>query len=323
MRQVLLLKMIVILAISPMLAQDGLTARVNNYGYLAKDYPDSRKFIQGGEIGLYKTLNSFLDLYVPIRAASLDAKGMLGIDPQVQASWHNKTFLTPFASLGLNFESFDSKFGFGIPLGIGLHVGLNDYVALTAQSQYSLINNNRLIHDQLMHSFGVTIRWGEDWEKRKMKGAMLSDRDGDGIPDHMDECPDIPGVAEKRGCPEFKVSSEIKSLLDETMRNVNFETGSAKLLESSFTALNNVVRIMNANPGLHVKIEGHTDNTGTDAINNQLSIDRAKACYDYLVSQGISQGRLSYKGYGSSRPIASNDTPEGRAQNRRVEFTGF
>ena len=72
---------------------------------------------------------------------------------------------------------------------------------------------------------------------------------------------------------------------------------------------------------MEVEIEGHTDNVGTDAMNQKLSNDRAKAVRDYLVSKSISSKRLKTVGYGKSKPIASNDSEEGRAQNRRVEFT--
>ena len=69
-----------------------------------------------------------------------------------------------------------------------------------------------------------------------------------------------------------------------------------------------------------LEISGHTDNTGRDAFNQELSEERAKACYDYLVSQGVSSRRLSYVGFGETKPIADNDTREGRQLNRRVEF---
>ena len=73
-------------------------------------------------------------------------------------------------------------------------------------------------------------------------------------------------------------------------------------------------------PDYNLSIEGHTDNTGGQEINEKLSESRAKACYDYLVSKGIPASRLKYKGFGQSRPIANNNTYSGRTLNRRVEF---
>ena len=78
---------------------------------------------------------------------------------------------------------------------------------------------------------------------------------------------------------------------------------------------------MNDNPNIKVQISGHTDNTGTDEYNMQLSLDRAKAVADYLISKGIDAKRLTWRGYGASKPVADNTTEEGRAMNRRTEFT--
>ena len=77
---------------------------------------------------------------------------------------------------------------------------------------------------------------------------------------------------------------------------------------------------MNDNATIKVQVNGHTDNTGTDARNNQLSLERAKAVADYLISNGIDAKRLAWKGFGASKPVAGNDTEEQRALNRRTEF---
>jgi outer membrane protein OmpA-like peptidoglycan-associated protein len=87
--------------------------------------------------------------------------------------------------------------------------------------------------------------------------------------------------------------------------------------------INYVVKMMNDNPGLNFVVEGHTDSDGEDAKNMSLSEARAKAILEKMVELGISEGRLKTKGWGESKPIAGNDTPEGKAQNRRVEFVKF
>jgi len=104
------------------------------------------------------------------------------------------------------------------------------------------------------------------------------------------------------------------------LRNIFFETGSAKLLSSSGAELNRLLQTLHENKSMKIEISGHTDNTGTDEINNTLSEARAKAVYDFLAENKIDPSRLTFKGYGSSKPIATNETEQGRAQNRRTEF---
>jgi outer membrane protein OmpA-like peptidoglycan-associated protein len=105
------------------------------------------------------------------------------------------------------------------------------------------------------------------------------------------------------------------------MDKVQFETGSDKLLEVSFPLLDQVVDVMVDNPQIElVEVQGHTDSTGSAAINRTLSKGRAESVRKYLVGKGVAKGRLTSKGFGPDVPIATNDTPEGREQNRRVEF---
>lgn len=106
-----------------------------------------------------------------------------------------------------------------------------------------------------------------------------------------------------------------------TLRNVFFESGRYELLNESLVELGKVVELLTNNPTLKIALAGHTDNVGKPADNQLLSERRAKAVYDYLVSQGISADRLAYKGFGETKPIADNNTEEGRAQNRRTVFT--
>lgn len=105
------------------------------------------------------------------------------------------------------------------------------------------------------------------------------------------------------------------------LKNIFFETNKYNLKPESYPELDKMADLMKNNPTLKVEISGHTDNQGTQQYNQTLSEQRAKAVNDYLVKQGIDQTRLTYKGYGQTKPIATNDTDEGRAQNRRTEFT--
>ena len=144
------------------------------------------------------------------------------------------------------------------------------------------------------------------------------DTDKDGIHDGKDSCPEQAGPESNKGCPELK--KEEREVLNFAMRAVQFETGKAALKEESFAVLNQIVDIMNRYPGYKLRISGHTDNVGEEQSNQILSEERAKACYQYLASKGISPGRMSYEGFGESKPVASNDLPSGRRMNRRVEF---
>jgi outer membrane protein OmpA-like peptidoglycan-associated protein len=144
------------------------------------------------------------------------------------------------------------------------------------------------------------------------------DSDNDGVVDPKDSCPNTPGPASNKGCPELK--PEEKETLAFAMKAVQFETGSAKLLASSNTVLDEIVRILQNYPAQKIRISGHTDSIGEEDENQVLSERRAKTCYDYLVAKGIDAKRISYKGYGESKPIDDNRFAPGREKNRRVEF---
>ncbi|MGV3630584.1 MAG: OmpA family protein [Bacteroidota bacterium] len=104
------------------------------------------------------------------------------------------------------------------------------------------------------------------------------------------------------------------------LNNIFFETAKATLLPTSQNELDRLVAILNDNPGMIIEIRGHTDNQGGTALNQTLSENRAKSVVDYLVSKGIDAKRLTSKGFGETAPATTNDTAEGRAVNRRVEF---
>ena len=112
----------------------------------------------------------------------------------------------------------------------------------------------------------------------------------------------------------------IKTGQNLTLKNIFFDTNLATLLPKSIVELDVLFGLLTENPSLSIEIQGHTDNTGTDAQNVLLSEARAKAVYNFLVEKNIAAERLQFKGYGRNKPIASNATPEGRQQNRRTSF---
>ena len=102
---------------------------------------------------------------------------------------------------------------------------------------------------------------------------------------------------------------------------VQFATGSAQILPVSFSLLDEVAKMLTDNPQIELlQIEGHTDSTGTAAINRKLSQQRAESVMIYLTSKGVGGGRMKAKGFGPDKPIADNNTDEGKEKNRRVEF---
>lgn len=146
------------------------------------------------------------------------------------------------------------------------------------------------------------------------------DTDKDGVPDYLDKCPGTPpGVkVDAHGCPITVLDASATTW---TFDNINFDVGKADIQRSSYEVLDEIADALIVNPELKVVVEGHTDSTGNRALNVDLSQQRAQAVVDYLVNKGIASSRLSAIGYGPDRPIADNGTSDGRAKNRRVQFT--
>jgi outer membrane protein OmpA-like peptidoglycan-associated protein len=155
----------------------------------------------------------------------------------------------------------------------------------------------------------------------KTNGCPDPDRDKDGIPNEQDACPDAPGPhnadPKKNGCPAAAVVGKQIVILEQ----VKFATGSAAILPASNGILTAVQQVLEQHPDIkHVRIEGHTDNVGAAAMNKALSTKRAASVVAWLVKHGIDAGRLTSQGFGMERPVDTNDTPQGRQNNRRVEF---
>jgi len=151
----------------------------------------------------------------------------------------------------------------------------------------------------------------------KPENQGCPDTDGDGLIDAEDQCPGEAGTAANKGCPEPQ--QDIKEVLALASLAVQFENGKDVLEESSVNILDQIASIMKNYPAYHLVISGHTDSEGDENDNLRLSENRAKACFEYLLSKEIAAARLSYAGYGGSQPLADNTSPEGRARNHRVE----
>ena len=157
---------------------------------------------------------------------------------------------------------------------------------------------------------------------RALREAEERDSDDDGIPDILDNCPLEKGPVINRGCP---MSRRQKVAMREDridiLEKVQFAPGSARIRPRSFAMLDQVVSVLKNHPDVvRVQVEGHTDSTGSARTNTVLSQARAKSVAAYLVSHGIERARLDARGFGPSRPLATNVTRTGREANRRVEF---
>ena len=160
----------------------------------------------------------------------------------------------------------------------------------------------------------------------------LGDDDGDGVANKFDKCPGTPPntVVDGAGCPlktpkpvvneKVIITQEDRRVVDEAIRNLEFDLGKATIRQTSYNTLNKVAALL-VEKNFSLKLAGHTDNTGSMALNLALSKDRAEAIKAYLVSQGANASRIEATGYGPNQPIATNKTAAGRQKNRRVEFT--
>jgi outer membrane protein OmpA-like peptidoglycan-associated protein len=150
-------------------------------------------------------------------------------------------------------------------------------------------------------------------------GCPWGDMDGDGVPDNVDECPRTPGPADNNGCPvlEREQAEVIKRAFD----NLEFETGKAVIKQSSYVTLTELAKLLIDNQTYSLIIAGHTDDVGSDSSNMKLSKERAEAVAKALTERGVKPDQLIVEYYGETKPIATNATAEGRAQNRRVERT--
>lgn len=159
----------------------------------------------------------------------------------------------------------------------------------------------------------------EEFGTKENNGCPYGDADGDGILDNVDKCPNVPGVKENDGCPEIK--KEEQEVLKKAFDNLEFETGKDVIKQSSYESLNELADVLKKRPEWKLKISGHTDNVGAASTNLNLSKKRSLAVKKFLMDRGIEDARLRPEWFGETKPIAPNDTPEGRQKNRRVEMS--
>ncbi|CAM3936785.1 OmpA-OmpF porin, OOP family [Pedobacter westerhofensis] len=160
----------------------------------------------------------------------------------------------------------------------------------------------------------------------------MGDDDMDGVANKFDKCAGTAAntVVDGAGCPlvapkpvireKVIITESDRKVVSEAIRDLEFDLGKSTIKATSYTTLNRVAALL-VEKNFSLKLAGHTDNTGSMALNLGLSKDRAEAVKSYLVSQGANPSRIEATGYGPNQPIATNKTAAGRQKNRRVEFT--
>ena len=279
-------------------------------------------------------------LYHPVRIARFQPFALFGVGGSTAASSNTELFL--------NDTDLVAHLGLGLKVAIGPSWGvrLDARLALPPSSATESVTADGELLLALYKGFGPPAppappgppcppgaaaadpadpRDGIEpvTEKPPPPPPLPSDGDGDGLLDDKDRCPREPetanGFEDADGCPD-QIPPDVQKLTG-VISGIEFAPGAAvQLAPGSSAVLDETVAMLKKYPTVRIEISGHTDASGDEEKNRALSQQRADAVRAYLVSRGIPEARLESKGYGPEFPIGNNATPEGRAQNRRVEF---
>jgi OOP family OmpA-OmpF porin len=255
-----------------------------------------------------------------------------GIEVDVSGANLNSFHTGVYGAVGVKFPVYTNNYRelFSIGLEVGYYLGLSDTYSKKEkngeaealnQRYYEIQGTRKHTGFQAQVSVSVPLSLFKPKKKSPPPVVFVPEPVIEPVPQEIS-----PAVVEK-ACYTL---DEIKELIRErkeitgkkicAINQISFEFGKSDLTRASQNYLNEIVELMRENSVLKITVNGHTDNVGTADYNLNLSKTRAKAVYDYLVKNGISSSRLNYQYYGLTKPIADNDTEEGRAINRRVEF---
>lgn len=260
----------------------------------------------------------------------------------------------PYLGLGLGAMRHSGPSGTDavMNLAAGMAKEITEKVKLRTELKYRLENSDDTITGEdtfgdVMFNAGLSIAFGDAPQQTTktelVEQAPQLDGDHDGVSDADDRCPNSPagarvdatgcdgdddndGVANsKDACPHSKAGAvvgddgcEVQVVIE--LQGVHFDTDKSTLKPESIEILNAAVNTLGEHGKILVEVAGHTDSTASDAYNQALSERRAKVVYQYLVDHGVSADRMTWRGYGESQPVATNDTEEGKAKNRRTEL---
>ncbi len=165
--------------------------------------------------------------------------------------------------------------------------------------------------DPITGEYKIVLPYGQKYSMRAIAPNFIAE--GENV-----DLTQVKGFQEIKGKELTMVPIEEGKAI--RLNNIFFDTGKSELRPESAPELDRMVAVLNENPKMTISLNGHTDNTGGVAVNQKLSQDRADAVREYFIGKGIEPDRIASKGFGESKPVAGNDTEEGRQKNRRVEF---
>lgn len=249
--------------------------------------------------------------------------------------YKSNSFFTPLAKVGIGYETLQNNFADNrdsvfFDAGVGAKVALMENVALKLEAIYMLKNNNARMDSNLALLAGLNFAFGEKAQPVAPEPVAApapkptpapvvvaapapkpvdGDNDKDGVLNSVDKCPKTPAghKVDSEGCTKLV-----------TLR-INFETASYKVDSASMPEVKEFADFLKDMPSYDAKIVGHTDSVGSDKDNQKLSENRANSVKTLIVKEGVDTKRITTEGKGEKSPVATNDTKEGKAQNRRIE----
>ncbi len=283
-----------------------------------------------------------------------------GLGLMARYHFNDAESLRPFLGVGAGYLDHNGSGGASgvdssdlmLNLSAGLRKSITERVGFMTEVKYRLDTDDYTgtasSYDDFLFSMGLNVALGAaktaSVAEPIVEPAPQLDGDGDGVSDQADRCPNTPaGMAvDAYGCHDGDDDNDgVKNSMDQCpntrpgavvdavgcevqvvieLQGVYFDTDKATLKPESIAILDAAVQTMGEHGTLVVEVAGHTDSTASESYNQALSERRAKVVYDYLVGKGISADRMTWRGYGELSPIATNDTEEGRAKNRRTEL---
>jgi len=288
-----------------------------------------------------------------VKSDSGDAK-MVGYKMEVLYNFLPDGMIVPFVAAGvggrhMNWDDRSNDNDFVVDYGAGVKIFFAEDWAVRGDIRHIYVTDENV--NNVEYGIGISYFFGGKKEqapppppppKPEPAPFVEPDSDGDGVIDRLDQCPDTPAgvIVDEVGCPidtdrdgvpdyldkcpdtpiELKVDKDGCPIRVTINLNVLFDFDKSDVKPKYHSEIKRVADYMNAYPWEKATLEGHTDSRGTDAYNQKLSQRRVDAIKNYLVDKfGIGADRLTAVGYGESRPIATNDTDEGRQLNRRVQ----
>jgi len=228
---------------------------------------------------------------------------------------------------GYNFGTRNDKFSYA-HVGLEFALGPKSKPALSHYNPVSSMRREYQSENQMLQQ-RVDAQNAQIADLNKKVDDFTADDDKDGVPNKFDKCPNTPSgeKVDGSGCTLPKatntkvyITEEDKKVVKDAIDNLEFDFGKSTIRPSSFPSLDKVAELL-ISKNFSLKLAGHTDNVGSDAVNLKISKSRAEAIRTYLINKGVNGSRVEATGYGKTQPIASNSTEQGRQQNRRVEFT--